>query len=59
MRAGVVIGIDIVLHDTLQMLFVQNEQFVQTRFTDALYPAFSVSVGIGCVNRRANDLDVF
>jgi len=41
------------------MGFIQNDQFIETFFTDASYPTFSISVSIGSPNRRKNNLDVF
>lgn len=54
-----VIVINIVLHHAPHMGSIQNEQFVETFFTDASHPAFRISVGIGSPNGCANDLDVF
>src|SRR5690606_8938511 len=60
MRPSVVVVIALVFsHHAPQIVFIQHSEFVQAFFTDASYPPFSVSVGIGSPNRRTNDPDVF
>ena len=60
MRAShVVVLVDVLTQDTLQMGGIEDEDMVQAFLPDSTHPAFGIRIGIRCLVRRVNDMEVF